>query len=612
MKWLDICSINRDKLRLQNPSYMASTSQVIRFGVFEANLQTGELRKSGIRIRLQEQPFTVLVMLLERPGQIVTREALSQKLWKGEFVEEEQGIARAINKVRQALGDVAENPRFIETLPRRGYRFIAPVHSADGKNGESGDKAARSLAILPLVNAASVPEIEHLCDGVTESLIYSCAQLAGLRVMASTTVFRFKDSGRDPLTIGKELNVEAVFTGRVRQLGDSLAVNVELVDVEDGSILWGGKYGRSFSEIFSLQEEIATEIFSKLRIRLNREDLGRLSRRPTSSLEAYNMYLQGRFELNRRTTDGLRKGLESYQRAIAMDPDYALAYAGIADYYAIASIFPQSMIPPKDGMPRARDMASKALQIDPDLAEAHTSLGVVSFYYDWDSAAAEKHFKNAIALKPGYPTSHQFYSLLLGALGCYEEAAVEAYKAYELDPLSPGIVRCLTAVPFYLGRKFERAAELLREVVVADPQLFFGRLFLGYCLCALGQLKDAAAELEMASRVSAESDTSLSRLGFCYGLADRIDDAKSILRRLEQASKSRYVAPIQFVYLHLGLGEINEAFQYLEKCFQEKSDYLVYLVQQPLFDSLRDDRRFGDLIRRVKLLEERNLSAAAR
>jgi tetratricopeptide (TPR) repeat protein len=197
-------------------------------------------------------------------------------------------------------------------------------------------------------------------------------------------------------------------------------------------------------------------------------------------------------------------------------------------------------------------------------------------------------------------------------LGRYEEAAVEAYKAFELDPLSPGIVRCLTAVPFYLGRKFERAAEVLREVAASDPQLFFARLFLGYCLCALGKYDEAAAELQIASRVSGESDTSVSRLGFCYGLANRVGDARSMLSRLEQASRSRYVAPVQFVYLHLGLGHVDETFRYLEKCFQERSDYLVFLAQQPLFDSIRKDSRFADLTRRMQHLQERSLSAASR
>lgn len=589
---------------------LPSTSQAIRFGVFDVNLKTGELRKSGVRVHLQEQPFAVLAVLLEHAGEIVTREELRQRLWTDEFVEFDQGLARAINKLRAALGDVAENPRFIETLPKRGYRFIAPVHGAGAREDETNRRAGQSLAIFPLVNVADAAQIDYLCEGITETLIYSAAQLAGLRVMARATVFRYKGTDIDPRSVGKELRVDAVFTGRVRQSGDLLVLNVELIDVEDGSLLWGEQYRRRFSDIFAVQEEIAGEIFSKLRVKLTRHEQERVNRRQTSDPEAYAHYLQGRYYWNKRTLEGFKSAIGHFEQAIELDPDYALGHAGIADYYTMLSIFPYSFLPPSEAMPRAKSAAMRALEIDPGLAEAHASLGMINFGYEWNYAEAEKDFRVAIEMKPGYVTAHQWFSLFLGAMSRFEEAGIEARKSLEIDPRS-GISSSLATVWIYFSREYDRALEELRKSALIEPASFIPHLFLGYVLSAAGEYEQAIASFETACKLSGENLTALARLGYAYARAGRTAQANAILARFTEESKRRYIPAHHFAFLHLGMGNTDAFFAALEKAWQERSDYLPYLDIEPPFDNVRKDPRFQDLLRRLNF-RTRALSVAAR
>lgn len=588
---------------------VSPTQPPIRFGLFDVNLKTGELRNSGVRIHLQEQPFAVLAMLLEHPGEIVTREELRQRLWTNEFVEFEQGLSRAINKLRTALGDVAENPRFIETLPKRGYRFIAPVHGMRVRDGGDDQREAQSLAILPLVNVADAEQIEYLCEGITETLIYSAAQLADLRVMARSTVFRYKGTETDPQSVGRELHVDAVFTGRVRQSGDLLILNVELIDVEDGSLLWGEQYRRRFSDIFAVQEEIASEIFAKLRVKLTRHEQERVKRRQTSDPEAYAHYLQGRYYWNKRTLEGFKAAIGHFEQAIGHDADYALGYAGIADYYTILSIFPYSFLPPAEAMPRAKSAALRALEIDPGLAEAHASLGMINFGYEWNYAEAEEHFRLAIDLKPGYVTAHQWYSLFLAAMSRFEEAGIEARKSLEIDPRS-AISSSLATVWRYFGREYDRTLEELRKSALIEATSFIPHLFLGYVFSAVGEHERAIEIFDTACKLSGENITALARLGYAYGRGGKTSQANAVLAKLREESKRRYIPAHHFAFLHLGMGDKDAFFAAMEKAWQERSDYLPYLNVDPPFDSVRDDPRFRQLLRRLKL-ETQTVTAAA-
>lgn len=574
----------------------SSTSQpLISFGIFEVNLKTGELRKGGAKVRLQGQPFQILALLLERPGEVVTREEIRLTLWPADtFVDFEHGLNRAINKLRDALADSAENPRFIETLPRRGYRLLVPT-SAGSTHAVPAEDArpqgiATSLAILPLINAGATPDLDYLCDGIAETLIYSVAQLPSMRVMARSTSFRYKGRDLDPQAIGRELNVEVVLAGRVLQRGQQLAIQIELINVADGSILWGDQYNRQTSDIFLVQEEIAKTIFEKLRLNLSAEELRRALKRHTSNTDAYHLYLRGRFHWNKRSAEGFHRGLEYFQKAIEADPTYALAYTGIADSYALFGIFPYTLLAPSIAMTRCKAAAQRALEIDPLLAEAHTSLAMVSFFYDWDNRT-EQYFRHAIELNPGYSTAHQWYSIYLVANGRFDEASVEVQRARQLDPLSP-MAHSLVAVPYYFGRKPADCVRMVRNAIELEPEHAMLYIFLGMAAIQNDDLPTAIGGLSKACALSPDNATALSRLGFALALAGRTAEAKDILAKLETCSKLRYVSPIDFMFVHLGLKRMDDFFHWMEKAYEERADFIVYFDVDPVLDAVRQDTRF--------------------
>jgi TolB-like protein len=356
-------------------------SWVIRFSVFEADLRAGELRRNGSKVKLQEQPFQILAMLLERPGEIVTREELRARLWSANtFVDFDHGLNSAIRRLRDALGDSAENPGFVETLGRRGYRFIAPVASRVLQ--ERQHEPIESVAVLPFANRSADPNTDYLSDGITESLINNLSQISTLRVMARSTVFRYKGKDADPRKAGRDLQVRAVLSGRLLKHGSSLIIQAELMDVATGSQLWGGQYNRQAEDVFLLQDDLSREISEKLRLRLTGDEKQRLTKRYTEDAEAYRLYLKGRYHWNKRNPEGLQKAVDYFQQALNRDPAYPLAYAGLADTYAYLSFF--LVVPPRQAMPKAKTAAVRALEIDDHLAEAHVSLGYVSFTYDGD------------------------------------------------------------------------------------------------------------------------------------------------------------------------------------------------------------------------------------
>jgi TolB-like protein len=362
---------------------------IVRFGTFEVDLRAGELRKQGAKIKVQEQPFQVLAALLQQPEEVVTREELRQQIWpKDTFVDFDNSLNIAINKLREALGDSADNPRFIETLPRRGYRFIAPVTSNDRKElvppknlAEYERRFVNSIAVLPLVNASGDPDAEYLADGITDTLINSLSQLRWLRVMARSTVFHYKDRVIDARDVGRELGVRAVLMGRVLQREGTLVIRAELIDARDGSQLWGQQYHRKMSDIFQVQEEIATHISRKLRLRLAAKDEKRLTKRYTENVAAHQLYLKGRYHASKYSEEGFKKGMEYFNEAIAIDPSYSLAYEGLAYNYLVAS---EWLLPPRDAIPKVKAAATRALELDNTLAAAHTWLGSASYCTDFD------------------------------------------------------------------------------------------------------------------------------------------------------------------------------------------------------------------------------------
>jgi TolB-like protein/Tfp pilus assembly protein PilF len=570
-------------------------SWVIHFGVFEADLRAGELRRNGSKVKLQEQPFQILAMLLERPGEIVTREELRARLWSADtFVDFDHGLNSAIRRLRDALGDSAENPSFVETLGRRGYRFIAPVASRVLR--ERQHEPIESVAVLPFANRSADPNTDYLSDGITESLINNLSQISTLRVTARSTVFRYKGKDADPRKVGSDLHVRAVVSGRLLKRGSSLIIQAELMDVATGSQLWGGQYNRQAENVFLLQDDLSREISEKLRLRLTGDEKRRLTKRYTEDAEAYRLYLKGRYHWNKRNPEGLQKAVDYFQQALNRDPVYPLAYAGLADTYAYLSFF--HVVPPRQAMPKAKAAAVKALEIDDHLAEAHVSLGYVSFTYDGDWSAAGKHFEQALALNPIYSGAHTFYAFYLNSLGRSEEALAVAKRALDLDPASPAVSHSL-AVQLYLARRFDEAIEQAHNTLEMDANFAISYQLLGEVHVSKGLYREGLLALEKFSALSRTSAISRALVGYSHARLGERSAALRIIEELTSASKHSFIPAFLYALVYAGLEDKDQAFGWLEKAYEERFNRLAYLKQDALWDPLRSDPRFIDMLRRL-------------
>ena len=486
---------------------------------------------------------------------------------------------------------------------RRDSDSIAATNTITSRKAQSTRrgrprKVIDSLGILPLINAGDDPDTEYLSDGITESIINSLSQLPKLRVMARSTVFRYKDKEVDPQIIGQQLGVRAVLTGRVVQRGDLLIIKAELVDAEDGSHLWGEQFNRKLSDIFAIEEEISREISGKLRLKLSGAQKKQLTKRHTENTEAYQLYLKGRFYWNKRTPEGLKKGIEHFQHAIDSDPGYALAYAGLADSYNILVSY--SALAPHDAFPKAKAAVIRALEIDRRLAEAHTSLAFVKFGYDWDWSGAERGFKQAIRLNPGYPFAYNFYAVLLSALGRFDEAFVHIRNAHELDPLSLPINTNLGWL-LYLARRNDESIEQYLKTIDLDEGFPLAHRRLAQTYAQTQRYSEADAEFQKAIALSGEDIELLSARGHFYAIVGETNKAREILSQLQGLARSRYVPSYLVARIYLGLGDIDTMFELLERAYDERYGYLAYLEVEPMFDSIRTDPRYENLVRRVGL-----------
>jgi TolB-like protein/DNA-binding winged helix-turn-helix (wHTH) protein/Tfp pilus assembly protein PilF len=626
-----------------------SAETKVRFASFELNLQTGELRQDGVAIRLQPQPTLILTLLVSRPGNLVTREEIQQRIWGAEtFIDFDTGLNSAIRQIRHALKDDTGSPRFIETVPRRGYRFLAPlekiensgrapalpplatphrsdtVHAAKSRawwhakwllaggvvlasllvfviwpsllrgRGEAID----SVAVLPFVNSSTDPEAEYLSDGIPETLIGQLSQIPRLKVMARSTVFRYKGANVDPQKLGRELNVRAVLTGKVLQRGEMLTISMELMDVRDGSQLWGKQYNRKLADTLAVQEDIAREVTDKLRLRLASVDEKRLTAHGTENAEAYQLYLKGRYHWNKRTPDGIQKAIASFQQAIEKDPSYALAYAGLADCYHV----PANPLPPRDKMPLAKAAAMKALQLDDTLVEAHTSLARVLFVYDWDWPGAEKEFKRAIELNSRYAPAHQWYGGYLTATGRFREADAEKKRALELEPLSL-IINFEVGLASYFSRNYNQAIDQFQKTLELDANFLPPDTFLAAAYEQKGMLKEATTAFQKTITVAQGPAKTQAKagLGYVYAVSGRKAEARKILAELQSLSERSYVPATEMALIYAGLGEKDKAFARLDRAYEEHSFSLSNLKVEPRFDPLRSDPRFADLLRHIGL-----------
>jgi serine/threonine protein kinase len=472
-------------------------------------------------------------------------------------------------------------------------RGAAPNTGAGGP----GERIISSLAILPLVNASADAEVEYFSDGITESLINNLSQLRQLRVMAHSTVFRYKGQEIDPRQVGSELKVHAVLIGRVLQRGNRLNIRAELVDVRDGARLWGEHYDRSLADIFAVQEEIAREIYENLRLKLTGEEKQRLIKRPTENNLAYHAYLKGRYCWNKRTNEWLEKGMEHFQEAIELDSNYAAAYAGLSDSYTLLVI--KEALPPSDGFSRAKAAATTALRIDESLAEAHASLAH-AMLHNWEWTSAETEFKKAIEINPAYPSAHHWYSEYWEATGYLDKAIAEAKTAQELDPLSL-ITNVHLADLLYFARRYEESVEQAMKTLDFDQNFAPAHQTLARAYAEMGMYEEALSELQITLQLRQDSMECAWLMGHIYAVSGRTDEARDVLDQLIEQSMNRYVSPCGLAFIHVGLGETDQAFTWLEKAYEQHCGELFDLKVEPKYDSLRSDPRFRHLLERIGL-----------
>jgi adenylate cyclase len=525
---------------------LRSSDLVVRFGAYELDQRAGELRKNGVRISLQEQPPQILCLLLDQPGNIITREELRQKIWPSDtFVDFDHGINNAIKRLREALGDTAETPHYIETLPRRGYRFLQRITSTI---------AEASIAVLPFLNLSADAENEFFCDGTTEEIINALSHIRNLHVVARTSSFAFKSQYVDLRAVGQQLDVRTVLEGSIRRSGDRLRITAQLVSVEDGYHLWSEKYDREMKDVFAVQEEIANSIAQRLEVSLDAKQQS-LFRAGTGTLDAFKFYTQGRSLLFQRG-GRLLPAVECFKKAATLDPKYALAWSGLADALNMLAFY--GLAKPEACLPTAEQAALKAIELDPLLAEAHTSLAMSHLLYDWNRTSGEREFVRSFELKPQNSLARSWYGLyyLQWAAGRFEEGREQAAQAVQIDPLSAW-ARAILAITF-LSIDAERCVETALESLAIDPDSFVGRWAWMTGLNALERYTEAAEVGELALRMIGRPLWIMASLARSYARLGKHTDSKALYMELQWRAKREYVAPLFLSLAAWAAGEENE------------------------------------------------------
>jgi TolB-like protein/Tfp pilus assembly protein PilF len=563
----------------------------IRFGPYEVNLRTGELRKKGRKLHLQDKPFQILAALLERPGELVTRDELLRRLWPGDtFVDFDNGLNTALNKLRESLGDPAEKPQYIETLPRRGYRFMVPV-------SKTTNSRVTMLAVLPFENLSGDQEQEYFSDGLTEEMITQLARLnpERLGVIARTSSLQYKRTTKGIGKIARELSVDWILEGSVRRSAERVRITAQLVRTQDESHLWAQNYDRELRDILVVQSEVALAIAGEIHLKLEPDAQARSKEVRQVNPEAHRACLMGCYHLAKFNREGITKGIEYLLQSIEIDPNYAAPYDDLAFAYFISSGW---ILPPREAMMKAKDAARRGLKIDESLAEAHSSLGIVHLRYDWDWAAAERECKRAVEINAGSARAQEFYGWYLAAMGRFEEAIEKEKRAFELDPISPEVSTLLGHV-FYLARRHEQAVEQLHKAIELDPNYWFAHQVLGLALQQQGKLPQAIDEFQRARREERVSPETMGALGQAYAVAGENDKAVKVLEELEKWSKRYYVSPFHRGRIYAALGRKDQAFEWFETAYEERSFYLSWFKVEPELDPLRSDPRFQSLLQRL-------------
>jgi len=626
----------------------APAARVLRFDTFELDMRSGELHKRGVKLRLQGQPLQLLAILLQSAGNLVTREELSSQLWPADtFVDFDHSLHNAVGRIREVLGDSAEIPRYIETLPRRGYRFIAPVEEVEAPRTSAGNgKKSRvavavavapptkrraalavilcscvaiglaawlawqhsyaksalpsihSIAVLPMQNLSGDAAQEYFADGMTEELITDLAKVSALRVISRTSVMRYKGTKKGLQEIARELKVDGIVEGSVMRSGERVRITAQLLHAPTDQHLWAETYERDLGDVLRLQSEVAQAIARQVRAQLTPQQQALFRSARSVNPEAYEAYLRGRYYLSNQFTmaQPLNAAKSYFEESIQKDPGFALAYSGLADSYVYLAFFRQ--LSPEGAYRPAKEALRKALELDDSIGEAHDTLGLLSWRSELNWNAAEREFNRAIALAPSYSCAHEDRAVYLSFIGRRAEALAEIAKSSELDP-GPSSAMAESAA-YYQLRDYQSLIEVSRRGVASYPNEWVEHYTLGVGYEGTGKRLEAISEYQKAIEMSNGDQDATASLAHAFAVIGRRAEAEKILHDFERKSKSGYVSPYMIATIYAGLGDKEKSFEYLEKSYQERSlDISWHLKADLRIDNLRADRRFQNLVRRV-------------
>jgi TolB-like protein/Tfp pilus assembly protein PilF len=586
---------------LPSPEFVGGQMEVahnngrLRFGHFQVDLLSGELRKNGHKVRLQHQPFQLLAVLLERPGEIVTREEVSRRLWTSDTVVDfDHGLGTAVNKLREALGDSAESPRFVETLSRRGYRFIGKIdHVATEAIAGSSRFRPTTLAVLPFQNLSRDSSQDYFADGLTEEMIMRLGELGGsqLGVVARTSSMAYKQTAKDIGQIGRELDVDYLLESSVRRDGHQIRITVQLIRVQNQTLVWANSYDRELTHSIGVQEEVAREVARRIKVSL--APAGALPV-PLNPL-ANDAYLQARHFFNQFTGDGFGKAASYFEKAVAADPSFAAAWAGIAASYTFQII--TLVLRPQEGWPKVRHAAQKAIELDPALSDGRLNLAHFELHM-WNWKSTERAFQKSLALNPSNAMAHRWYATYFLCLGRHQEAIREMNRSRELDPFSV-ITNAEVVRTLYYARRYEQAVEEAHKAELLDPDYPRTHFWLGRVYAQMGKFSEAIAEAERSGPT--DSVIRLTELAYARARAGETAKANAVLQKLQQRAELAYVPAYDFAIVHTALGENEQALAWLQKAYTEHDWPLVVLGVEPRLDPLRSDSRFRSLLRKVGL-----------
>src|SRR5689334_21026365 len=578
--------------------------KVYEFSGFRLEGAQRRLLYNGQPVPLKPKILDLLIYLVEMRGQLVVKDELMREVWPDAIVEE-NNITVSMSILRKTLGDRIDQ-QFIETVPRRGYRFIGDVTELPLEPVVRGsgpltlptivyEETIDSLAVIPMESLGDDPNVEYLSDGITESIINMLSRIPKLRVLGCSTVFRFKRKNVDPQEVGLQLNVRAVMMIRVLRLGEKLIIRSELVKVADGSQLWGEQYNRTPSDILAIQDEIAKAITENLKFTLSSRDQVRLTEKATANIEAYNLYLRGRYFWNRYSKEWVMKAIDAFKEAIAIDSHYALAYCGMADaYFRLSNVY----FPPAEVLPKAKEAALRAVEIDDNLAESHSSLGLVKVYYDHDWMGAESELRKALKLNPQLLSAHQRLGSYLTFMGRYEESVRYYESALVFDPFSLQVNMNL-ATTYFLRGEYERSLNHSAKTIELEPSYMPIHFLMGCNYIELNRLSEAIEQFQYIYKLDEEAYLALGFMGYAHALAGQRAEAETLLNILEEISQRKYVSPYSMLVIHLALGPQDRVFEILEQLYEARNDWLVWLKVSPELKGLRYDPRFKNLLRRI-------------